>query len=103
MRQKRQTRQNLSQFIRHLLSFLFGIKKTRFLGKNVHVRRERRINSSANIPWSKKERNKGAVLNRPLRPFSCLKKISTLPFCEFRKIQPFRFSDEDDDYEEEMI
>ena len=61
-----------------------------------------RINSSANIPWSKKKRKKGVVLN-PLRPSLVLKKYQPYDFFEFRKIQPFRSGDEEDDYEEEMI
>ena len=50
-----------------------------------------------------KKRKKGAVLNRPLRPSLVLKKYQPQDFVEFRKIQSFRFGDEDDDYEEEVI
>ena len=62
-----------------------------------------RINSSANIPWTKKKKKKKRRRFESFKAFFCLKKISTLRFFEFRKIQPFRSGDEEDDYEEEMI
>ena len=47
-----------------------------------------RINSSANIPWSKKKKRKKGVVLNPLRPSFVLKKYQPYDFFNFERSSP---------------